>query len=139
MKRLFVILAISVVPLAGCATTPKPCTQEWVDYKTDRILRKFASENRTIINDLRRLTNAEGDLNTFATLQLMSRADDLQRFGHLGRRELDDDPLLPEIRKHLATDEERVLAVLLLTVDILPGAEPFNNGGEWIHASFRYL
>ena len=80
MKRLFLILAISVVPLAGCATTPKPCTQEWVDYKTDRILRKFASENRVIINDLRRLTNAEGDLNTFATIQLMSRADDLQRF-----------------------------------------------------------
>ena len=56
------------------------CTQEWVEYKTDRILGEFASENRGLINDLRRITDSEGELNTFATMRLMSRTDDLQNF-----------------------------------------------------------
>ena len=59
---------------------PEPCTQEWVEYKTDRILGEFASENRGLINDLRRITDSEGELNTFATMRLMSRTDDLQNF-----------------------------------------------------------
>ena len=67
-------------PLAACVTAPEPCTQEWVEYKTDRILGEFASENRGLINDLRRITDSEGELNTFATMRLMSRTDDLQNF-----------------------------------------------------------
>jgi len=80
MKYRIAALSLCLVPLAGCATTPPPCTQEWVDYKSDRILRKFASENRGLINDLRRLTDSEGDLSPFATLRLASRGDDLERF-----------------------------------------------------------
>ena len=54
--------------------------QEWVEYKTARILGEFASANRGLINDLRRVTDSEGELNTFATMRLMSRTDDLQNF-----------------------------------------------------------
>ena len=63
MKRLLATMAIATCPLAACVTAPEPCTQEWVEYKTDRILGEFASE-----------------LNTFATMRLMSRTDDLQNF-----------------------------------------------------------
>jgi len=80
MNRLFAALALAACPLAACVTAPEPCTQEWVEYKTDRILGEFASENRGLINDLKRITNSEGDLNTFATMRLMSRTDDLQNF-----------------------------------------------------------
>ena len=51
-----------------------------MEYKTDHILGEFASDNRGLINDLKRITNDEGDLNTFATMRLMSRTDDLQNF-----------------------------------------------------------
>ena len=80
MKRLLATMAIAACPLAACVTAPEPCTQEWVEYKTDRILGEFASENRGLINDLRRITDSEGELNTFATMRLISRTDDLQNF-----------------------------------------------------------
>jgi hypothetical protein len=80
MKRLLATMAIAACPLAACVTAPEPCTQEWVEYKTDRILGEFASENRGLINDLRRMTDSEGELNTFATMRLMSRTGDLQSF-----------------------------------------------------------
>ena len=80
MKRLLATMAIAACPLAACVTAPEPCTQEWVEYKSDRTLGEFASENRGLINDLRRMTDNEGELNTFATMRLMSRTDDLQNF-----------------------------------------------------------
>ncbi|WP_370169746.1 MULTISPECIES: hypothetical protein [Hyphomonas] len=80
MNRLIAALALATCPLAACVTAPEPCTQEWVEYKTDHILGEFASDNRGLINDLKRITNDEGDLNTFATMRLMSRTDDLQNF-----------------------------------------------------------
>ena len=80
MNRLIAALALATCPLAACVAAPEPCTQEWVEYKTDHILGEFASDNRGLINDLKRITNDEGDLNTFATMRLMSRTDDLQNF-----------------------------------------------------------
>ena len=80
MNRLIAALALATCLLAACVTAPEPCTQEWVEYKTDHILGEFASDNRGLINDLKRITNDEGDLNTFATMRLMSRTDDLQNF-----------------------------------------------------------
>lgn len=80
MNRLLAMIALATCPLAACVTAPEPCTQAWVEYKSDQILGQFASDNRGLINDLRRLTNDEGDLNTFTTMRLMSRADDLQAF-----------------------------------------------------------
>ena len=80
MNRLIAAFALATCPLAACVTAPEPCTQEWVEYQTDRILGEFASDNRGLINDLKRITNDQGDLNTFATMRLMSRTDDLQNF-----------------------------------------------------------
>lgn len=80
MKPIPVILILGLLPLAGCQTVPEPCTQEWVDYKSDRILNRFAAENRGLINDLRKLSNSDGDLSTLATVRLMRRTSDLQAF-----------------------------------------------------------
>ena len=80
MNRLIAALALATCPLAACVTAPEPCTQEWVEYKTDHILGEFASDNHGLIDDLKRITNDQGDLNTFATMRLMSRTDDLQNF-----------------------------------------------------------
>ena len=50
MKRILVIAATLVA--ASCATTPKPCTAEWFDWKTDRYFDEFARDNRADIADL---------------------------------------------------------------------------------------
>lgn len=58
MKKLIVIPALF---LAACATQPKPCTAEWIDWKTDRFFDEFVREHRQDIVELRGLT---ANLNT---------------------------------------------------------------------------
>ena len=46
--------AILMTPIvAGCATAPEPCTAEWFDWKTERILGEFAYDHRREIDNLR--------------------------------------------------------------------------------------
>ena len=47
---------IASVLAAGCATGPKPCTAEWVDWKSERLFDEFARGHRKEIDELRRAT-----------------------------------------------------------------------------------
>lgn len=58
MKKL---IAIPALFIAACATQPKPCTAEWVDWKTDRFFDEFVGDHREDIGELRSLT---ANLNT---------------------------------------------------------------------------
>ena len=81
MKTKFAAILIGLACLTACASVePKPCTAEWVDYKTDKVLKKFASNNRGMINDLRRLQNADGDVDPFLAMQLLSKKNQIERF-----------------------------------------------------------
>lgn len=81
MRLRTLYLAVIAAPiLAACATTPKACTPEWVEYKTDRILKGFASDNRGIINDLRKVQKADGELDPFVTIRLLSDTKRLETF-----------------------------------------------------------
>lgn len=75
-----VLAAMALAGLGACATQPEPCTPEWIDYRTTRILSQFASENRPLVSDLRRLTRADGSLDPVQTILLSARAEDIQRF-----------------------------------------------------------
>lgn len=66
--------------LGACATAPEPCTAEWIDYRTDRILKRFAVENRGLVSDLRQLMRADGDVDPVQAILLAAKADDLRRF-----------------------------------------------------------
>ena len=56
MNAKIVMISLNLVVLAGCASVePKACTAEWVDYKTEKVLKTFAYNNRGMINDLRSL------------------------------------------------------------------------------------
>jgi hypothetical protein len=46
---------LAAASLASCATGPKPCTAEWVDWKTDRILNDFARDHQKQIASIRDL------------------------------------------------------------------------------------
>jgi hypothetical protein len=55
MNRIAFSLALVSVSfaVAGCASQPKPCTAEWVDWKTDRFFDEFVRDHREDITDLR--------------------------------------------------------------------------------------
>ncbi|MEZ5953085.1 MAG: hypothetical protein R3C13_02150 [Hyphomonas sp.] len=94
MKVRLAALAVCLVPLAACATMePEPCTAEWIDYKTDKVLKKFAGENRGLINDLKRLAREDGGINPVTAMSLMGKTDKLRRFAYSF-----NDIVLPELQ-----------------------------------------
>ena len=74
------LAAMALASLGACATQPEPCTTEWVQYRTDRILGQFAMENRGLVNDLRRLTREDGKVDPVQSILLAAKAEDIQRF-----------------------------------------------------------
>jgi hypothetical protein len=68
--------ALVAMPLlAGCNTMPEPCTQEWFDWKTERIIGNFAYEHRSEIARLREVAptmfGPEGGLEQIAPTSLL--------------------------------------------------------------------
>lgn len=48
----------ALIALTACATMePEPCTAEWVEWKTDRILADFSRANSSEIRNLRNFAN----------------------------------------------------------------------------------
>jgi hypothetical protein len=75
------LASLGLAALAACASVePKPCTAEWVDYKTEKVLKNFASNNRGMINDLRRLQGKDGEVDPFVAIQLASKTRQIQKF-----------------------------------------------------------
>lgn len=80
-RAAFAALALATA-LGACATAPKPCTAEWIDYRTEQILRRFAMENRGLVSDLRHLTKKDGDIDAVRAILLAAKADELRRFAN---------------------------------------------------------
>lgn len=74
------LAALTLTTLGACATQPEPCTSEWVQYRTDRILGQFARENRSLVNDLRQLTREDGKVDPVQSILLAAKAEDIQQF-----------------------------------------------------------
>ena len=71
---------LTATTLGACATAPEPCTTEWIDYRTDQILTRFALQNRGLVSDLRRLVRQDGEIDTVQAILLAAKADDLRDF-----------------------------------------------------------
>lgn len=75
-----VVGILCVAGIAACASTPKPCTPEWVEYKTEKILTRFAYTNQ---GDVRRLksfaeTLDEDDISPLTALQIPAMIKDFK-------------------------------------------------------------
>ncbi len=53
MMKLAATVLAGLVLTASCASAPKPCTAEWIDWKKERLLREFAGDHRGDIGTLR--------------------------------------------------------------------------------------
>jgi hypothetical protein len=57
MRLVFAAVAALVLGASACATGPKPCTAEWVDWKTAQFLDKFAAAHRDDLISIRETTS----------------------------------------------------------------------------------
>ena len=72
----FAAAAASLALVTACATQPEPCTPEWVQWKSEKVLNAFASDHRGFIKELR---NIEGKLENpgpLTALRIIGLADD---------------------------------------------------------------
>jgi hypothetical protein len=68
--------------LGACTTAPEPCTTEWIDYRTDKVLKRFAYENRGLVSDMRNLLRADGEIDPVQAILLAAKAEDLRDFAN---------------------------------------------------------
>ena len=81
MTKHLALAFVGLAILGACVTRePEPCTSEWVDYKTDRVLDKFARINSDEIRRLKVFGNTlnSGDVSAFAALQVPTMIKDFQ-------------------------------------------------------------
>ena len=66
--------------LGGCATTPEPCTPEWVEWKTEKVLTRFALANRGEVNRLRNFSEdlQSDNIGPLIALQVPGMIDDFK-------------------------------------------------------------
>lgn len=76
------LATMALVGLTACATMePEPCTAEWVEWKTDRILSDFSRANSNEIRSLRSFANTleNGDMRPMTALRLPSMIEDFKK------------------------------------------------------------
>ena len=78
MTRLF-FAAAALALIAGCTTTPEPCTRDYFVYQADQLKREFARRNS---GEVRRLRTLRDDLQSqpdvFTALAVLSAKSDLE-------------------------------------------------------------
>lgn len=80
MFKLTVSLA-SLIALSACATMePEPCTSEWVEWKTDRVLTSFARSNYSEIRRLQKFSETleDGNIGPLTALRIPAMLDDFK-------------------------------------------------------------
>lgn len=73
----FTIAAGAVALMSACATQPDPCTPEWVQWKSEKVMKSFAFEHRGFIRDLRKIEGNLKDPNPLVMMRLIGLADDV--------------------------------------------------------------
>lgn len=75
MMKTIAAAMLALPVLASCATTPQPCTSEWVDWKTERIIGQFVADHGREIGELREIApvmfGPEGGLQDIAPTSML--------------------------------------------------------------------
>lgn len=88
------VLAIGLLGLNGCASLqPKPCTSDWVKWRTDAITSDFRQEFAPVIRDMAQFSRQLENPSPLVLLQVASR---LQDFEAMARSFSGD--VMPELR-----------------------------------------
>ncbi|MGB3626381.1 MAG: hypothetical protein WA989_11145 [Henriciella sp.] len=90
-------LLLASTSLSACMTQPQPCTPEWVEWRTDKVLSRFARANYGTVNDLRSLSGKVDNPSALTALRIASLIDD---FDDLARDF--DRIVMPELNNAIA-------------------------------------
>jgi hypothetical protein len=71
---------IGLAMLGACATTPEPCTPEWVEWKSEKILKRFAYANYGEVKRLRDFSEdlRSDDIGPLTALQIPGMIQDFK-------------------------------------------------------------
>ncbi|MCR9193476.1 MAG: hypothetical protein NXH88_02020 [Hyphomonas sp.] len=71
---------IGLAMLGACATTPEPCTPEWVEWKSEKILKRFAYANYSEVKRLRDFSEdlQADDIGPLTALQIPGMIQDFK-------------------------------------------------------------
>ena len=80
--------------LSACATAPEPCTSEWVEWKSEKILTRFAIANYSEVKRLRDFSETlqEDDISPLTALEIPGMINDFKTLA----RDFEAD-VLPEL------------------------------------------
>lgn len=120
--------SFAAMVLAGCASTPEPCTAEWVDYQFREVTRPFVAEYRSEIRTLRDLTGDLENPDILTAFRLAGQADNIILMVEDFR-----DDVVPRIQNAVAQCEEPRLATQLL-VDVLEREGVEHDVIRWVEA-----
>lgn len=68
--------AAALLAISACATQPEPCTGEWVEWKSEKVLRSFAVQHYGFIRDLKKLEDQFDSPGLLAVARIARIADD---------------------------------------------------------------
>ncbi len=92
------IAGLIIAALSACATPPQTCSSEWVEWKSEKILKRFTNQN---LSDVRRLKAfAEqletGDIGPLTALRIPAMIEDFK-----GLASAFEDTALPDLNAAL--------------------------------------
>ena len=76
--RLPLLAAFAAMLASACVTQPEPCTAEWVEWKTDQVLDRYADEYRGTIRDLRGVSGDIENPSVLTALRIATLAGDAE-------------------------------------------------------------
>lgn len=64
----------------ACATAPEPCTPEWAEYKTERVLQSFAMDHRGEVRRLKSFaeTLEDGEVGPMTAMRIPGMVEDFK-------------------------------------------------------------
>lgn len=120
--------ALALLGVCGCATTPEPCTPEWVDDQIEQVTRPFLIEYRSEIQTLRDLTGDLDNPDLLTAFRLAGQADNVILMVESFR-----DESVPQIRAAVAQCDQPGVATQLLA-DMLTREGVDRDVIRWVEA-----
>lgn len=73
-------MIVATALMAACQTSPEPCTAEWVEWKTEKVLTRFAVNNYSEVKRLRDFSQTleEDNIGPLIALQIPAMIDDFK-------------------------------------------------------------
>lgn len=99
-------IAVYLLGLSACATQPQPCTPEWIEWKSDKVLNRFARANYDTIRDLRQVS---GKVDNPSALTAMRIAFLIDNFSDLAKDF--DRIVMPELNRAMAQCSQPALFI----------------------------